>query len=167
MRRPITRHGVPTSAPPPSPLRLLPAAVALAAVLALAGCTDKVSSPQPPPPVLAVPDSIQAIFTAHCAFDGCHAGSGAPRGEDLSDPQRAYELTVGVPSGEKPEFQRIAPGDSANSYLVMKLRDDPRISGVPMPFGAYPLDPALTQRIAQWAQAGAPGTPVSARLVSR
>ena len=58
-------------------------------------------------------------------------------------------------------FQRIAPGDSANSYIVMKLKDDPRIAGAPMPFGAFPLDQVLVSRIASWAQQGAPGVEVT------
>ena len=133
------------------------ALIAFALALAGAGCTEKLVEPPPPPPVLAVPDSIQEIFAQNCAFDGCHGGADPQQGQDLTDAVTSYAHLVGVASNERPAFRRIAPGDSANSYMVMKLRDDSRIGGQPMPLGAFPLDPALVLRIAAWAQQGAPG----------
>ena len=63
-------------------------------------------------------------------------------------------------------YKRISPGDSLNSYIVMKLRNDPRILGDPMPFGGYPMDPALVMRIAAWTAQGAPGVPVDTTVVT-
>ena len=142
------------------PARLLQASIVLA--LAAVGCTEKLVEPPPAPTVFATPDSIQQIFTQNCALSGCHAPPSPQQGQDLSDAVTSYALIVGVASNEKPAFMRIAPGDSANSYIVMKLRNDPRKGGQPMPLGAYPLDPALTIKIATWAQQGAPGVPVVA-----
>jgi len=139
-------------------------AVALTAfVLIAAGCTEKLVAPPPPPPgPLAVPDSIQEVFTQQCGFDGCHGGSTPQRGLQLGvDAQTSYENIVGVAAVNDGAFQRIEAGDSTDSYIVMKLRDDPRIVGNPMPLGGYPMDPALTLRIAAWAAAGAPGVPVA------
>ena len=133
------------------------AAAALAAA-ALAGCTEKLVAPPPPPPtVLGVPDSIQQVFTASCALSNCHAGSTPQQGMSLADARTSWLAVVGVASNQRPQFQRIEPGDSLDSYVVMKLRNDPRKGGQPMPLGAYPLDPALVLRVAAWAQAGAPG----------
>ena len=131
--------------------------LAILAVSVAAGCTEKLVEPPPPEPILAVPDSIQEVFTANCAFDGCHGATSPQQGMALSDARTSWLAIVGVPSNQRPQFQRIEPGDSLDSYVVMKLRNDPRKGGQPMPLGAYPLDPALTLRIATWAQAGAPG----------
>ena len=145
---------------------LAQASIALIALaIAAAGCTEKLVSPPPPPPVFAVPDSIQQIFTDHCALSGCHTGPTPQQGQDLTDAVTSYANIVGVTANERSQFKRIAPGDSLNSYMVMKLRDDARIGGQPMPFGAYPLDPALVIKIAAWAQQGAPGVQVNAARV--
>jgi hypothetical protein len=155
------------------PARSAQASIALclfALVLAVLGCTEKLVEPPPPPPPTStgVPDSIQAIFTANCSFDGCHGGTSPQRGMDLTDAVTSYEHIVGIAANEVAMFDLIAPGDSANSYLVMKLRDDPRTIGQPMPFGAYPMDPVLVLRIAAWAQQGAPGVELpAARPVAR
>jgi len=142
--------------------------LALALGVAILGCTEKLVEPPPPPVVLGVPDSIQQIFTANCALPQCHAGPTPQQGQDLSDAVTSFNLIVGVASHEKPAFMRIAPGDSANSYMVMKLRADPRIVPTqPMPLGSYPLDPALVIKIAAWAQQGAGGVPVTAARTSR
>jgi hypothetical protein len=133
----------------------------LALALAAFGCTQKLVEPPPPPPVVGVPDSIQQVFTANCALSGCHVGAAAQQGQDLGDAATSYANIVGVASHERPAFLRIAPGDSASSYMVMKLRNDPRKGGAAMPLGSYPLDPALVIRIAAWAQQGAPGVPVT------
>ena len=152
------------------PARSAQASIALsllALVLAALGCTEKLVEPPPPVTVLAVPDSIQEVFTQNCANSDCHGGATPQQGQDLTDAVTSYAHIVGVASNEKPAFLRIAPGDSANSYMVMKLRNDPRKGGQPMPLGNYPLDAALTMRIAAWAQQGAPGVPVQAALANR
>jgi hypothetical protein len=148
--------------------RLLQASIVLCA-LAAASCTQKLVEPPPPvTTVTAVPDSIQEVFTQNCALSTCHTGPNPQQGQDLTDAVTSYANIVGIASHEKPAFQRIAPGDSANSYIVMKLRNDPRKGGQPMPLGAFPLDAALTLRIAAWAQQGAPGVEVpAARIAGR
>lgn len=132
-------------------------AVAALALALVAGCTEKLVQPPPPPTVFGVPDSIQEIFTLNCALSNCHAGSAPQQGMGLSDARTSWLAIVGVPSNQRPQFQRIEPGDSLDSYIVMKLRNDPRKGGQPMPPGGFPLDSALVLRVATWAQAGAPG----------
>jgi len=158
----IVRDAPAMQAPTAPTRRVALALLALGLGWALAGCTEKLVSPPPAPTVLGVPDSIQQVFTANCALSGCHAGPTPQQGQDLSDAATSYANIVGVASHERTQIQRIAPGDSANSYMVMKLRNAAGIGGQPMPFGAYPLDPALVIKIAAWAQQGAPGVPVSA-----
>lgn len=134
-------------------------AIAIAASALAAGCTEKLVQPPPPvpDPVFGVPDSVQAVFTANCSADGCHGGSTPQLGLDLSSARASWLSIVGVASVQRPQFQRIEPGDSLDSYVVMKLRNDSRKGGQPMPLGGFPLDPALTLRVAAWAQQGAPG----------
>ena len=117
-----------------------PVLIAFAITLAgfAAGCTEKLVSPPPPAPLLGVPDSIQQIFTASCAFSSCHGGATPRLGLGLDDARTSYLAIVGVAAAQNGAFLRIAPGDSADSYMVMKLRDDVRIGGQPMPPGAFP-----------------------------
>jgi hypothetical protein len=136
--------------------RLVAASALVFATLA-AGCTEKLVAPPPPAPLMGVPDSIQEIFTANCSYSSCHGGATPQQGMGLGDARTSWLAIVGVASAQKPAFLRIAPGDSANSYVVMKLRADPRRAGQPMPQGAYPLDPELVMKVATWAQNGAPG----------
>src|SRR5207237_9509038 len=96
-----------------------------------------------PAPTLVSPDSIQTIFTENCAFVGCHAGSTPQQGQNLSAGV-SYANIVGVHSNEKPQYFRIAPGDTSTSYLVMKIIGDPRIGGTQrMPFGGPYLPDSL------------------------
>ena len=136
----------------------------------LASCTDKVTEPPPEPPtpiVFAVPDSIQEVFTNRCGFAGCHGGAAPQRGLQLgADARTTYREIINVPAETDNAYNRITPGDSTNSYIVMKLRNDPRILGDAMPFGNFPMDPALTMRIAAWTAQGAPGVPVDTTVIT-
>lgn len=163
----IVRDAPAMQAPTATAHRATLAVVALGVALAVAGCTEKLVAPPPPPTVLAVPDSIQQVFALNCAFSGCHAGAAPQQGMSLADAVTSYANIVGVASAERSQFERIAPGDSASSYMVMKLRNAPGIGGQPMPFGAYPMAPALVLRIAAWAQQGAAGVPVAAARGTR
>ena len=151
----------------PPPFLLLTVAALLAG--AVAGCTEKLVEPPPPEPILGVPDSIQQIFTANCAFSNCHGGSTPQQGMSLEDARTSWLAIVGVPSNQRSQFQRIEPGDSLDSYIVMKLRNDPRKGGQPMPLGGFPLDSASVMSIALWAQHGAPGEeqPVARPVAAR
>ena len=148
-------------------LRTLPLALAALALALAAGCTEKLVAPPPPPTVLGVPDSIQEVFTASCALSNCHTGATPQMGMSLADARTSWEAIVGVPSVQRAQYFRIEPGDSLDSYLVMKLRNDGRKLGQPMPLGAFPLDSASVLRIAVWAQSGAPGQVLPASRAAR
>jgi len=89
----------------------------------------------------------QQIFTASCAFSGCHGGS-SPGG---SSPQQGMDLRAGaafanivnVASSEKPSLDRIEPSDPDNSYLYLKVLGDSSISGARMPSGGAMLSQDL------------------------
>ena len=108
----------------------------------------------PPPGVGPTLAAIQtSIFTPQCAFAGCHAGPGAQQGLDLSA-GTTYAHTVGVASVELITFDRVAPGNAADSYLYMKIAGDPRIIGDRMPLGGT-LTADQIDAVRAWIDAGA------------
>jgi hypothetical protein len=149
--------------------RILPFVLLILSATTLAsGCTEKLVQPPPPPTVFGVPDSIQEVFTTNCALSNCHAGSAPQQGMALTDAGTSWTAIVDVPANElMGQYRRIAPGDSADSYIVMKLRGDARIFGQRMPLGRPALDPALIMRVASWAEAGAPGQVLPAARAER
>ncbi len=99
--------------------------------------------------------SIQTqIFDQRCALSGCHVGSSAPFGLDLSQGVASGNL-VNVPSGEVPQLDRVEPGDPDRSYLIMKLDGTPGIVGQRMPLGASALSSDEIQAIRDWITSGA------------
>jgi len=103
-------------------------------------------------------DQIQAVvFTPTCATAGCHTGpSGAilPSGLDLSDADASFAALVGVPSLQQAGILRVAATDPNNSYLIQKLEGN-AATGLQMPFGLSPLDPAVIAEVRQWITDGA------------
>ena len=96
---------------------------------------------------------IQPVFSQSCALSGCHTGASPDEGLDLSAGQ-AYSNTVNVASRERPELDRIEPGDPDNSYLIRKILGA-NISGSRMPLNRAPLDAAVIQMFETWVQEGA------------
>ncbi len=112
--------------------------------------------PPPPPPTGATLSQLQTtIFGPMCS--GCHNGSGGPLpgAMNLSNTAASFAALVGVPSLEQPALQRVAPNDSANSYLVHKLEGASTITGSRMPLGGPFLDQATIDQVRSWIDAGA------------
>ena len=136
----------------------------LLAVLFLAGCTQKLVAPPPDvplpvePKIAVTPDSVQAIFALHCSK--CHGGDFPLAGQDLSSPRASWLALVNVRSNEDTTFFRVAPFDTVDSWLVMKLKNDPRIVGSQMPLGDPPLPQSKISVITGWIAAGAPADSV-------
>lgn len=108
-----------------------------------------------PPPTTVTMQQVQAqVFSTSCALSGCHQGAGAPFGLDLA-PGNAFGNLVNVPSAEISMFMRVEPFNAADSYLYMKVTNDPRIFGDPMPFLAGPLSPDKVALIEDWIEQGA------------
>lgn len=93
------------------------------------------------------------IFTPSCAVFGCHAGANPQAGLNLSSGQ-AHVALVDVISTQKSNLKRVAPGNSADSYLIHKLMGT-NISGARMPLGGAELSPAAIDSIAKWIDKGA------------
>lgn len=109
----------------------------------------------PPARNVRLLDVQTQVFGPRCAHPGCHAGSGAPFGLDLSSVQTSGANLVGVPSAEAPSLNRIEPWNAADSYLYRKITADPRIQGDPMPLQGGPLGAADLDLIATWIDQGA------------
>jgi hypothetical protein len=130
-------------------------------LLLLAGC-GTVKSPTEPPAAPGVEGTaftfarIQAeIFTPTCAKAGCHAASAASAGLVLEAGRSHGELVNR--SATEAGLDRVEPGDPERSYLILKLRGDPAITGQRMPLDGPPyLTPEQIAGIAAWIRAGAP-----------
>lgn len=113
------------------------------------------SGATPPPNGAPTLTSLQSsIFTPRCALPECHASPMPQQGMDLSA-GKTYVYVVGVDSTELSGFKRISPGNSADSYLFMKISSDPRIAGTPMPADNTTLSQAEVDAIGAWIDAGA------------
>ena len=96
---------------------------------------------------------VQAIFTANCAFSGCHGGASPAEGMSLAAGQ-AFGNIVDEPSNQS-GLDRIEPFEPDNSYLIRKLEGTGSQQRMPAG-GAPPLPPAEIQLIRDWTSAGAP-----------
>jgi hypothetical protein len=120
------------------------------------GCGGGSNPVSDPPSGVVTLVAVQSqVFTPHCALAGCHTGSGAPFGLDLSSVTASAASVVGVASAEQPAILRVDPGDAANSYLYWKVTANPNISGDPMPLTGGPLSNAQLSLIASWIDGGA------------
>ena len=95
---------------------------------------------------------IQPIFTASCAISGCHDASTGSAGLVLTE-GKAYTQLVDVTSTQDASKKRVTPGDTTNSYLVMKLEGRGTV-GSEMPPGGT-LSAEEIQRIKDWIDNGA------------
>jgi hypothetical protein len=93
----------------------------------------------------------ETVFQKSCAFTGCHASDTKQAGLDLSE-GNAYANLVDVPSTENPSLKRVDPGNSANSYLVKKLKGE---GTTRMPLNRAPLSDETITAIAAWIDDGA------------
>ncbi|HKJ93647.1 MAG TPA: hypothetical protein VJ957_10775 [Longimicrobiales bacterium] len=97
--------------------------------------------------------NIQEIFDRRgCAGSSCH-GTAKQANLDLTK-GNAYAALVNIQSTDEPDKTRVIPGDTANSYLVIKL-EGRQSFGVRMPNGQAPLDSIDMANIKNWIQNGA------------
>jgi hypothetical protein len=129
------------------------------AALFIGGCGTVKSPAEPasPDPGVAALTFTQIqtqIFTPVCAKAGCHAAGSSPSGLVLEAGQ-SYGNLVGHRAAESP-LDRVSPGHPEKSYILLKLRGDPGITGERMPLGGPYLPSAEIDGIAAWIRAGAP-----------
>jgi photosystem II stability/assembly factor-like uncharacterized protein len=107
---------------------------------------------------------VYSTLSASCAIQGCHAGSNAPGGLDMSSAQLAYTNLVGVkaagPACGSSGMTRVVPGDSSHSLLYLKVNPGPPC-GSQMPLDHPPLSSDAIGQIKSWIDAGAQSGGVS------
>lgn len=109
-------------------------------------------------PQETVPDAVLDIFDNSCAVSGCHAGTNAGNGLDLTE-EAAFSFLVNQPSRDRRDLMRVKPGDPTRSYLMMKLLGSPEIKGDRMPKRGRPLAQKELDIIAGWIRSLPPDTP--------
>lgn len=90
------------------------------------------------------------VFNTSCALSGCHAGSNPKQGMSL-EAGKAFGQLVNVNSKESPAMKRVKPGDSANSWIIKKLR----ANGTSVMPPAGMLASTTIDSIAKWIDRGA------------
>lgn len=111
-----------------------------------------------PLPLLA---AIQAtIFNPSCATRFCHDAATASGNLVLTDGQ-SYGNLVGVQPdnavARRDGLLRVAPGDPATSYLMIKVTSKPPVGmGSQMPLTGAPLTAEQLALLTAWIEAGAP-----------
>jgi hypothetical protein len=112
------------------------------------------SGPGGPATTLSLDRDLQPLFTAQCAFVGCHAGAAPQAGQDLSA-GNAYESLVNVESTQVAGVQRVLPGDPDASFLLEKVSSDQPRVGSRMPLAGSPLSEDEIDMIREWIRQGA------------
>ncbi|UCF18819.1 MAG: hypothetical protein JSU87_12900 [Gemmatimonadota bacterium] len=130
-------------------------------LLAALGCAGDGTGLDGPPngnQEVSFATDVQPIFTASCAFSGCHGGSSPQLGMNLSAGQ-AYANIVNVASVEVPGLMRIRPDLPDSSYLVHKIQGTQASvggSGGQMPLSNCCLSTEQIDLIRAWVEDGAP-----------
>lgn len=78
-----------------------------------------------PPGAVSFQRDIVPFFSKNCAY--CHMKE-APDAGLILEPRLAYVMIVNVGSAQS-SLKRVAPGDPAHSYLVLKMQDRHRSVG--------------------------------------
>jgi hypothetical protein len=99
--------------------------------------------------------SIQAsVFTPSCGIAPCHVAGGlAPF--RLDSQNQSFAALVGIQSIQNPNKQRVAAGDTTNSYLLDIIQGNGINGAVMPPGGNNLLSPAQIKQINDWIAAGA------------
>jgi hypothetical protein len=129
--------------------------------MAITSCSENISTECDCDPVTPIPgvktltnfSEIQKqVLTPSCATSGCHSGSSLKANLDLSEGS-SYNALVNVTSVLNPNFKRVKPGDSNNSFLIKMLRNSGDGSSQMPPFGK--LNNSVIDSIATWIDKGA------------
>ena len=125
-------------------------------ILVLWGCSsDNPTEPAPNPntqaPLSKLSDIKTKVFNQSCALAGCH-GSANNQANLLLTDGNSFSNLVNKQSLLFPQFNRVEPGNSANSVLIKILKGEvsPR-----MPLNRDPLSAAVIDSISAWINKGA------------
>lgn len=98
------------------------------------------------------------VFEPTCATSFCHKPDPPPAAPMSMEPAKLYAEIVDVPSSQKPMLKRVAPGDPANSYVVIKMRASTAAAHgtTRMPLNKPEVPEAMIQQVEAWILRGAP-----------
>lgn len=131
-------------------------------LVVLGGLIPPAARGQGTPDVRELEMRVADLFERSCTQAGCHAGPIPQQGMDLTR-ERFFASVVNQPSQEIPSLLRVKPGAPDSSYLVMKVKGDPGIVGVQMPFTGEKLTEEEVRTIEDWIR-GLTEEDVAARL---
>jgi len=100
-------------------------------------------------------DELQIkVFAPMCS--GCHTGGGTtqPSSMDFTSADASFAALVNQPSTRQPAKMLVAPGNSAQSYLINSLNGT-QVSGSRMPMRGAPLNDDLMTAVQMWIDDGA------------
>jgi hypothetical protein len=147
------------------PYPRLSAVLFFVAAAAASGCDEKLedltgpSSPNLQPTFASIQTEIfqTTDLLGRTACITCHTDQGRNPAGGLNLRLDPYAALVNVPSRQKPQLLRVAPGDPDNSYLIHKLEGRPDIVLLRMPANGPPyLTSAQVLVIRRWIEVGAP-----------
>ncbi len=124
--------------------------MALGAVsMLLPGCAERLAENIPPAQAVTWATLTTGNGVLASACQGCHPALHSP-GLASTD----YAGVVGVASAEKPALLLVKAGSKAESYLYLKMINDPSIAPTQMPPSGT-LNSSLTDEVGAWIDAGA------------
>ena len=112
------------------------------------GCDPGV---EPEPSIPTFSEVRDQVLMPSCGFSSCH-GEGA--GGLTLEEESAFDALVGVASVQVPELSLVEPGVPEESYLMLKMDDDPGILGDPMPPGSG-MEQDRVEMVRAWIESGA------------
>jgi len=132
--------------------------LALSGLYSMTGCAG--NGPVPPGAVSAYDDIQQTIFNVSCVSAPCHSST-SQQGNLVLEEGVSYGNLVGVvPFNDVARamgLERVVPGNTDMSFLLIKLTAPGLGEGSPMPLGMPPLSAANIDKVRAWILAGAPG----------
>ena len=137
----------------------------IATTLLLGACDESLADLAGPTPNLEVSfasiqrDVFQSTDTAgRTACVQCHTTTGrTPAGGLSLEAAVAYDQLVNVPSNQRRDLLRVAPGNPDGSYMVRKMEGASDIVGRRMPFIGPPyLTTGQLTIVRRWIEIGAP-----------
>lgn len=131
--------------------------IILLGFISISGCKENIitecKTADIPAPVLTSFNDIQKnILNETCALAGCHAGP-SPQAGLLLTSGNSYSNLVNVKSVLNPNFNRVEPGNSLNSFLIKMLKNTGEGTSLMPPTGR--LSNAQIDSISAWIDRGA------------
>ena len=130
--------------------------ITFVSLICLSNCGKE---PCPTEPVSGIDENplfnkdIQPIFNTNCSVSNCH-NSSAAAGLNLSE-NVARDFLVDQTSKQVSDTKLVIPGNTENSYLIIKLENRQTNGTSRMPLGASALSTETIQLIKNWISKGA------------